>query len=960
MNAAAPRKRARSRPATVVGARDLLRALGRSASAAAADSPEHRRSHRLLLVALALARCAGVRPETLAEAERALAQLVALFPPAAEVLAVLEHDARLREAALHQLTGMADPRLEAAWHDPASPGWLHEAFVDDDRRALDKRILRGHRVDHRELACKTQVFSEPWMAQWLVDNTLAPYAAALGCGSLAGRAVEHRQRPLEHSADLDVDRLVVLDPACGAGHLLLPALDALLMLHRNTDARDGRVRGDDERLAHVLLHNLEGIDLDPDVVAVCRAALWLQARRHAALPLEVQAAGVVAPARGTQAATLGALARAAPDDAALAARLQPARCHVVLANPPWLSSRKTALPQVDAAYPVARVDLYACFVERALELVVPGGRVGLVLQHGWMFLRRFAAFRHALLAERATVELCAHLGRGGGFAAWADFDKVMQTALVVLSQGAAPQHESTWFRLDALTNHDKARALAGGQPTHRRSVASLREIPGWPLVYWWDDALVRRFCSATSLAEAAAIKQGIATADNQRFVRRPWELPHGAVRAERVGEARTSASACDWVPYIKGAAGKRWIEPLDHALLWRDDGRALRESPRAVLRNEAWFFEPGVAFSYIGSDFGARLHRYRSVFDVAGSSVFGADPAALVCLMNSRAARDVLESLNPTVNFQVGDVERLPAWSEPEAARIVAVLDAAFSEHEAAREASVEFVRPGPSRWHAAQAWAQRAVDRPPGAPLPDFDPGPSQPAPPEAWLSFAVGVALGRFRPDGGIVCVGERAPWSLPHGFLLLDRTPGACDALEHPACALLRDAWREHAPALARPPSLDALRDWLMDDFFLRWHLPTYERMPYLLPVASGDRGRTLLALVSIHRFADAPLERLADALAAPHGAPPEAAACREALRARVEACARRGPPAPESSTAERAVDAAFRWVVDDGVLLNAAALWPLVEPQWTAPRRTWCEIASGRAPWSATAQRYWPPR
>ena len=107
-----------------------------------------------------------------------------------------------------------------------------------------------------------------------------------------------------------------------------------------------------------------------------------------------------------------------------------------------------------------------------------------------------------------------------------------------------------------------------------------------------------------------------------------------------------------------------------------------------------------------------------------------------------------MSSLNPAVHFQVGDVTRLPLFPidrtpTPSSRQ----LETAFGIHESHREPSVEFRRPGPSPWRHAQDWAQAAVDRPEGAPLPEYAEQ-LDPEPPTDHLSFALGVALGRFGP--------------------------------------------------------------------------------------------------------------------------------------------------------------------------------------------------------------------
>ena len=207
-----------------------------------------------------------------------------------------------------------------------------------------------------------------------------------------------------------------------------------------------------------------------------------------------------------------------------------------------------------------------------------------------------------------------------------------------------------------------------------------------------------------------------------------------------------------------GSDGAEWIEPLRDVVCWDRLGLEMKSDiERAYgvvskrVQSEQRYMVPGVAFSMIGSQFAARAHRYRSVFGNKGASVFPADIAQTLVAMNSSAARLVLESLNPGIGFEVGDVNRLAIFPVESADAIFATLDRAFTEHEAAREASVEFQRPGPSPWRTAQEWAQRAVDRAAGEPLPPYEPGVDPPAP-EAALSFAFGLAIGRFplAPDG------------------------------------------------------------------------------------------------------------------------------------------------------------------------------------------------------------------
>jgi hypothetical protein len=80
--------------------------------------------------------------------------------------------------------------------------------------------------------------------------------------------------------------------------------------------------------------------------------------------------------------------------------------------------------------------------------------------------------------------------------------------------------------------------------------------------------------------------------------------------------------------------------------------------------------------------------------------------------------------------------------------------------------------------------------------------------------------------------------------------------------------------------------------------------------------------------------------------------------------VEQCADHGAPPTDARCPERKQDAIYAPDLDDGVMINSAALWPLLEPQWKDPKKWWKELASAQGKkdydWAHLAMRYWPTR
>lgn len=380
-------------------------------------------------------------------------------------------------------------------------------------------------------------------------------------------------------------------------------------------------------------------------------------------------------------------------------------------------------------------------------------------------------------------------------------------------------------------------------------------------------------------------------------------------------------------------------------------------------------------------------------------------------------------TLNPGIGTEVGDVNRAPGGIYSQSTVVCETTEKAFTLHESHREHSVELKSPGPSPWRYVQDWAQRAVDRPKGAPLPLYEEQLDAPDP-TAFVSFALGVALGRFGQGGeGMLDLSlppvqgttnsssKPAIWApgasqqnsphntpeipditpsplplnqalLPAGILFLSAALNVPDSLSDPAAARIEIAWATHSGAILAGKKA-SLRDWLRKDFFA-YHKSLYESRPIYFPLSSSSKS--FVAFVSIHSWADNTLQ----ALLANHLHPAreglqgqindlnEARASAEKQYAKsqklfeeleqfianVTECAERGAPPTDTKCPVREVDASFQMDLDDGVMINSAALWRLLSPQWKEPKKWWKELctATGRKDydWAHLSARYFPTR
>ena len=239
--------------------------------------------------------------------------------------------------------------------------------------------------------------------------------------SVAGELAARALAPWLDEPGGDQERaLVVLDPACGAGALLIAAA-RLISRRWPEDAATERTR----RVAA----SLRGVEIDPSAALLARCALALEV-----------AGG--APERGDDEhfAALRALAGCVTvaDTLAEGARL-PAPVDVILANPPYVMTQEMSASSTFDAWARARfvsarykIDLYLLFFELALRHVRPGGRVAMLTPRSWLKNKHAAEFRAWVLGDYAIESISTY--------EWSVFTGAsVEPMICVLTRGAAAE-----------------------------------------------------------------------------------------------------------------------------------------------------------------------------------------------------------------------------------------------------------------------------------------------------------------------------------------------------------------------------------------------------------------------------------------------------------------------------------------------------------------------------------------
>lgn len=364
---------------------------------------------------------------------------------------------------------------------------------------------------------------------------------------------------------------------------------------------------------------------------------------------------------------------------------------VAVANPPYMggSNMNALLSEFAKKYfKDSKSDLFAMFIERSLALVnTHDGLVAMITMQSWMFLSSYEKLRASLLKSAPIVSM-AHLGERA-------FDSiggaVVSTTGFVLKRGGAVAQRGTFARLvDGNSEAEKSTTLLsltqGLEETDglfTRSGADFETIPGSPIAYWLSEAATQAFVQNPPVSEVAEPRQGLATTDNQQFLRRWFEVSETSTGFELNDVVEAAENGRRWFPYNKGGDFRRWYGNQEYVVDWENDGSRIKQSivqkyPYLngkygfVAKNTEYYFRTSVSWSLISSATPAfRLFPPGFIFDVSGMSLFAEteqDRLFLLGLLNSDVSTAFLKVLAPTMNFQVGDIKRIPIAASAEQA----------------------------------------------------------------------------------------------------------------------------------------------------------------------------------------------------------------------------------------------------------------------------------------------------
>ena len=629
---------------------------------------------------------------------------------------------------------------EEDWMDQVQIiGWLYQYYIAEPK---DELINARKQYKDEDIPFVTQLFTSDWIVRFMVENSLGrlwleghpnPDLKATWKYFLEKREVIELS---EDNAALSPEDILAIDPCQGSGHILAYMFDVFVQIYQ-TYGYSAR-----EAATSIVEHNIWGLDIDERATQLSYFSVMMKARQYdrrffsrgiqphvyairESNTLDPYCVNYFIDGRNTLKASMETLIDelhdakeygssinvSQVDFVSLFARFEEIRqekeptiystqaleellpfvkvaqamaqkYHVVITNPPYLSA--SYMPSklksfVQNNYSDFKNDMFAVFLNRTISMCIQNGHVGLLMPYVWMFIITYENMR-VWLNRNADITALVQLEYNAFEAA------CVPVASLTLRKGATGQF-GEYIRLSdfkGIENQNPRTLYAVSHPDcDYRFSATQRDfikIPGEPIAYWLSERMYQSFADFASVGTVAEPRQGMATADNNRFLRLWYEVPFDKIGFNMPDADSAKNSHKKWFPYCKGGAFRKWSGNNDYLVNWENDGFELRNYKGSVIRNPSYYFKSGMSWSSL--TVGAVSFRYTPkgyLFDSKGPVCFAKDLSNekyIIGLLNSKVAMAYLNVLAPTMDYSQGPISKIPfIYSAERAALIERLVD---------------------------------------------------------------------------------------------------------------------------------------------------------------------------------------------------------------------------------------------------------------------------------------------
>lgn len=338
----------------------------------------------------------------------------------------------------------------------------------------------------------------------------------------------------------------------------------------------------------------------------------------------------------------------------------------VVTNPPYMGSSNMNADLskfIKDNYADYKSDFFSAFIVKCTRMAKKTGYLGFLTPYVWMFIQSYEKLRNYLFTqatiekliqfeysafEEATVPICtfvlknSYVDKKGCYLRLTDFRGGMEV-----------QRQKT---LEAISNLDCGYY-------YEQYAKQYEKIPGSPVAYWVSENLLCKFKCKT-ISEYADTRRGLQTGNSALFIRNWYEVSLDNAELSLREESKNSSKK--WFPLNSGGAFRKWYGNIVNIVNWWHKGFDIKATGKAIIPSENRYFDQVISWNKISS--GTLSVRYQPYGVIPGDAspflhILKKDHTILfyfMALMNSKIVHMIVQILSPTLNFEVGNIAKIP------------------------------------------------------------------------------------------------------------------------------------------------------------------------------------------------------------------------------------------------------------------------------------------------------------
>ena len=609
-------------------------------------------------------------------------------------------------------------------------GWLYQYYISKKHDEI-VNIYKGT-IGKADIPAATQLFTTDWVVRYMVDNSLGRYWVERNPESKLAEKLEFFVIPkngeIQYTAEkVSPTDLTFFDPCMGSGHILIYAFEVLMEIYRECGYSDR------DAALSIVENNLYGMDIDKRAYQLAYFAVMMKARSYNRRILTRGIATNLAVAEESNnldkftldgltddkeqniigeylieifkdAQEIGTLQTVKQADyksfaeylhnlknnqevdlfsapwidnvlpqmlkLTKQAEIMSGEYAIICTNPPYMNKLEDKLKKfvVDNYKPYSG-DLFSVYMYRNFAYCRKGGYTAFMTPFVWMFIKTYEELRKYIIQNKSITTLVQM--------EYSAFEEATVPICTFVLQNGQSDKKGLYFRLEnfkggmEVQKQQVLEAIADKECGYfyEANETDFSQIPGSPVAYWASENVLSIF-EYKKLEHYVLFRQGMATSDNNRFLRLWYEVNNVKISLDSTDIESAKNSKKKWFAYNKGGAFNKWYGNAEYVVNWENNGQEIKaftatlpQGMNVRLKSREYYFKECYSWSKItSSKISFRYYPKGFVFDVAGCCVFTNKNNLFyfLGLSNSAVTSNFASFISPTLNFELDHLKKIP------------------------------------------------------------------------------------------------------------------------------------------------------------------------------------------------------------------------------------------------------------------------------------------------------------